>query len=119
MRLAAALVLALTLPFGLAACGSTKSALGPEPTTGVIVSATMDHTWIAVQQACSRLGGGTATYDEPQRRARLRVGAVDVVVALARHTSGGTIVRVGTDAEGRSDVTTTNAVVAEVQSALR
>ena len=121
-RLQPALAIALSLgvlSLGLASCGSTKSALGPEPTSGAIVSASLDHTWIAVQQACSRLGGGTQTFDEARHRARMQLGTVDVVIALSRHTSGGTIVRVGTDAQGRSDQTTTNAVVAEIQAAIR
>lgn len=109
----------LLATLALVACGSTKSSVDPIPTTGVIVSAELDHTWIAVQQACSKLSGGTQTLDAASYRARMNVGAVAVVIALQRHTSGGTIVRVGTNAEGASGASTTNRVLSEIQDAVR
>jgi hypothetical protein len=110
---------ALLASLALAACGTTDSSIKPVSTRGVVVNAQMDHTWIAVQQACSKLSGGSQTLEATARRATMHVGAVGVTIVLTRHTSGGVIIRVDTDTEGLSGEATQNRVITEIQNALR
>lgn len=112
------LSLALILPLGLTACGSTKSSTGMETTRGVVVPLQMDHTWLAVQQTCTKLGGGTQLLEASARRATMSVGTVRVTITLSMHTSGDTIVDVRTSQNDASGVATANRVVSEIQSAI-